>query len=276
MDYIHIKNLEVFANHGVFPEENKLGQRFLVSVALGTDTRCAGKSDALENSIDYGAVSLMIRDFMQKHTFRLIEAAAEKLAEVMLTEISGLEQVQLEIKKPWAPIGLPLETVSVEIQRTWHTAYIALGSNMGDKEAYLDNAVKALSETAGCRVMEVSSFFVTEPYGYTKQDDFVNGCLELRTLLTPEELLAELHRIENSAGRVREIRWGPRTLDLDIIFYDDLILDSPVLQIPHVEMHKRDFVLTPLSEIAPYKRHPLLKTTVKEMKEQLQREENDA
>ena len=92
-------------------------------------------------------------------------------------------------------MGLPLETVSVRITRGWHTAYIALGSNLGEKETYLRNAVESLNQADGCRVEEVSEFLVTEPYGYTEQDDFLNGCLCLKTLLTPEELLALLHGV---------------------------------------------------------------------------------
>ena len=118
-------------------------------------------------------------------------------------------------------------------------------------------------------IRDSSSFLVTEPYGVTDQDQFLNGCLELRTLLTPKELLNRLHQIEQNAGRERILRWGPRTLDLDIIFYDDLLLNTENLCIPHVEMHKREFVLKPLCEIAPYKRHPGNQKTVYEMLEEL-------
>ena len=117
-------------------------------------------------------------------------------------------------------------------------------------------------------VEQVSKYYETAPYGMTEQEDFLNACLSLRTLLTPEELLEELHRIEQEAGRERIIHWGPRTLDLDLIFYDDLILESDELCIPHVEMHKRRFVLEPLCEIAPYRRHPVYGKTVQEMLEE--------
>lgn len=269
MDKIKIQNLEVFANHGVFPEENVLGQKFLVTAILYTDTRKAGKTDHLTDSIHYGEVSRFIERFLKSHTYRLIECAAEHLAEALLLEIRGLEKVRLEIKKPWAPVGLPLETVSVEIQRGWHTAYIALGSNIGDREQYLNHAVDALKKTALCQVGKVSSFLTTRPYGVTDQADFLNGCLELRTLLSPEELLVELHRIEQEAGRERIVHWGPRTLDLDILFYDDLVYHSDDLCIPHADLHNRDFVLRPLNEIAPWLRHPVTHKTVREMLEAL-------
>lgn len=264
-DKIKITDLEVFANHGVFPEENTLGQKFLVSAVLYTDTRRAGLTDDLAASVHYGEVCAFIDRYLREHTFCLLERAAETLAEELLLETEGLRKIRLEIKKPWAPIGLPLKTVSVEIERGWHTAYIALGSNMGDREKYLDDAVRAMDSIRGCTVKKVSHFIETPPYGVTDQADFLNGCLELRTLLTPGELLEELHRIEQDAGRERILRWGPRTLDLDIIFYDDLVSEEDTLCIPHVDMHRRKFVLEPLCEIAPYKRHPVYGKTVYEL-----------
>jgi dihydroneopterin aldolase/2-amino-4-hydroxy-6-hydroxymethyldihydropteridine diphosphokinase len=98
-----------------------------------------------------------------------------------------------------------------------------------------------------------------------EQEDFLNGALELRTLLTPEELLDLLHELEHAAHRERLVHWGPRTLDLDILMYDDLVLDTPDLHIPHIEMHFRDFVLIPLAQIAPHVRHPLTHMTVEQM-----------
>ena len=271
MDKIHIKNLEVFARHGVFPEENALGQKFVVSAVLYTSTREAGRADDLAKSIHYGEVSRFITEFMEQNTFQLLETAAERLAEELLLNTERLEKIRLEIKKPWAPVGLPLETVSVEIERGWHTAYIALGSNLGDKVANLRLGVEGLRSTRGCRVEAVSDFLVTAPYGGVEQDDFLNGAMKIRTLLTPHELLERLHEIEQEAKRERVVRWGPRTLDLDILLYDDLILDEEELHIPHIEMYKRDFVLKPLCQIAPYARHPVYNRTVAELLADLER-----
>lgn len=268
-DKINIEDLEIFANHGVFPEENKLGQKFMVSAILYTDTVRAGRTDELEVSIDYGAVSHFITTFMQKHTFKLLEAAAEHLAEEMLRSIAHLEAVTLEIKKPWAPVGLPLKTVSVKITRGWHTAYIALGSNLGDKKAYLDMAVEELDKTTGCKVLKVSDYLVTAPYGGVEQDDFLNACLSMRTLYNPHELLERMHEIEQAAKRERLVHWGPRTLDLDLLLFDDEIIDTEELVVPHVEMHLREFVLKPLVQIAPWKRHPVFMKTVKELEAEL-------
>lgn len=270
MDRIIIENLEVFAKHGVFPEENILGQKFLFSLTLWTKNRRAGITDELENSVNYGEVCHLIQEYATAHTFRLLEALAENLVEELLRKYSSVSQIDLTIRKPWAPVGLPLESVGVSISRKRHLAYIALGSNMGDRKAYLDGAVKALQNRKDCRVLQVSDYLVTEPYGGVEQEDFLNGALSLETFLDPEELLEALHAIEAAADRKREVRWGPRTLDLDILLYDDIILDLPELQIPHREMHLRSFVLDPLCQIAPWKRHPLLGATVEELAEKLQ------
>ena len=264
-DEIHIEDLEIYARHGVFPEETKLGQKFLVSVTMYMHTYGAGSSDDLEKSVDYGSVSHFITDYMKDHTYKLIEAAAENLTEELLLAYPLLAGVDLELKKPWAPIGLPLQYVSVKISRFWHTVYLGLGSNMGDKKGYLDHAVALLRADRDSRVEKVSDYLVTKPYGGVEQDDFLNACVMLKTQRSPEELLCRLHEIEQEAHRERIVRWGPRTLDLDILLYDDLIFETDSLVIPHVEMHMRDFVLRPLSQIAPNVRHPIFRKTVSQM-----------
>lgn len=264
-DEIIIENLEVFANHGVFPEETRLGQKFLVSMRLHVDTRRAGLTDELTASVHYGEVCEFVTAYLKEHTCKLIEAAAEQTARSVLLRWPLIRGLTFELKKPWAPVGLPLESVSVRIERRWHRAYIALGSNMGDKRAYLDGAVEALRALADCRVGAVSDFIVTAPFGGVEQDDFLNGCLELETLLTPEELLDALQGIERSAHRERLVHWGPRTLDLDILYYDDEVIDTPELTIPHPGIPERDFVLRPLNQIAPNLRHPLSKRTTSDM-----------
>lgn len=273
MDKIKIKDLEVYANHGVFPEEKKLGQKFLVSVDLLTNTRAAGLSGNLKKSIHYGEVCHIIGEYLKENTFDLIESAAEHLAEHLLLSVANLQGVKLEIKKPWAPIGLPLETVSVEITRQWNEACVAIGSNLGDKAAYLQLGIAWLREQVRIKELRQSQFLETKPYGYLEQDDFLNGCLVFKTLYSPEELLDVLLEGERKAERVREIHWGPRTLDMDLIFYENLVLSTERLVLPHPEMQKRLFVLKPLAEIAPYKVHPLSGKRVVELLEELEKSE---
>ncbi len=273
MDQIVIQNLQVYAHHGVLPEETSLGQKFLVTAVLELDLRKAGKSDGLEHTLNYADVCAQITSFLQAHTFRLIEAAAEQLAEHLLLHYPLLGAVQITLKKPWAPVGLPLDTVSVTLERAWHTAYVALGSNLGEKRQYLEGAVAFLRRQTGIQVEQVSDFLVTKPYGVLEQDDFLNGCLRLKTLLPPRELLAVLQEGERQAKRERKQRWGPRTLDLDLLFYDDLTLWEPDLVIPHPEIAKRAFVLEPMAQLAPYLVHPLTGQTILQMLERLREQE---
>ena len=118
MDKIVIKDLEVFGNHGVYKEENVLGQKFLVSAEISLSTRKAGITDALELSVDYGKICQFINEFMQKNTYKLIEAAAEHLVLGIFAHFEFIQSVKVTIKKPWAPIGLPLDYVAVEDRKS--------------------------------------------------------------------------------------------------------------------------------------------------------------
>lgn len=141
--------------------------------------------------------------------------------------------------------------------------YIALGANLGDKAAQLDEALRRVGEVA--RVTAISSYHDTAPEGYLEQDRFLNAAARVETGIGPTQFLALLLEIERSMGRVRSIPNGPRTIDLDILLWDDEILNEPGLQIPHPRMQERVFVLDPLVEIAPDVRHPALAVTVKEL-----------
>lgn len=265
MDEIRIDNLEVYAYHGVFPKENEKGQPFFVNMVLYVDTRRAGQADELTLSTHYGEVCHFVTRWMQEHTCKLIETVAENVAREVLKEFPLVEALDVEIRKPHAPIGLPFESVSVKIHRGWHRAYVAIGSNMGDKEKYLQEAIQGLADHEEILVTQVSSLITTEPYGGVEQDEFLNGMVEIKTLLTPHELLDYLHELEQKAGRERILRWGPRTLDLDIVFYDKLIFEDDVLIIPHVDMENRDFVLKPMVELNANFRHPILQKTMKQL-----------
>lgn len=270
MDEIHIDNLEVFAHHGVFPEEKEKGQRFFVNAVLYADLRKAGLQDDLTLSTHYGEVCLLIDKCLKENTCDLIEAAAEKTVEELLLQFPLIQALDFELRKPEAPIPLPFESVSVKLHRAWHKAYVAFGSNMGDSRSYITEAVKALSEDRLVRMNKVSDIIVTKPYGGVKQDDFLNGAMELDTLYTPEELLARLHALEQKAGRERKIHWGPRTLDLDILFFDKLVYESDTLVIPHTDMQNRDFVLRPMVQLAPNLRHPVFHKTMTELLKELE------
>lgn len=275
MDQIIIKDLEIYSNHGVYKEEKVLGQKFLVSAILYTDTKRAGVSDRIEYSVNYGEVSHRIAEIMEKNTFDLIERVAEVIAKDLLLRYHLIQKVEIEVKKPWAPIGMPIQSVAVKIQRGWHRAYIGIGSNMGNRMEYIEQAIETMEGESDIRVENISNLIETKPYGGVEQDDFLNGCVAIDTLKEPEELLDFLLDVEQQAGRERTVHWGPRTLDLDILLYDDIIMDQDNLVIPHIEMTKRLFVLEPLAQIAPYKIHPLKKQTILELKERLDKEEEN-
>ena len=268
-DYIEIENLIIFANHGVFDEEKSMGQRFMVSLKLYTDVASAARNDDISDSVNYGEVCRFVTEYTQKNRSRLIETAAENIAYALLDKYDKLIGVEVQLKKPWAPIGLPLDNVLVNVTRKRTVAYIGMGSNMGDKKAYLDYAVKSINDSKYCSVTYVSEYIETEPIGFTEQDRFLNACAEVETVLPARELLNLLNKIESDAGRTREIHWGPRTLDLDILLYgNDVILDKDLI-VPHKEMAKREFVLRPLCEIAPNAFHPLKNAFVSELLEAL-------
>lgn len=144
-----------------------------------------------------------------------------------------------------------------------HTVYLALGSNLGNRLANLKQAVAALSPQM--EVKAKSHVYETPPWGYENQPKFLNQVLQVNTYLEPEPLLKHIKRLESTLGRKTSFRNGPRLIDIDILFYDDLVLDTPSLVIPHPRLHERGFVLLPLMEIAPDLVHPVQKKSVREL-----------
>ena len=262
LDCINIYNLEVFGNHGVLKEENVLGQKFIINVHMYLDTLIAASNDDVNSTVNYAEVSMLITNHFKNNTYNLIETAANEIANLILKTYDKVQKITIEVKKPWAPVRLPLESVSVSITRMRHTVYIGLGSNMGEKEDNLNKAIEIINSDELSYVESVSNWISTKPYGYTKQDDFLNGAACVKTLRSPKEFLEYIGVIEKELNRVRQIHWGPRTIDVDILLYDDCIINTKDLIIPHYEMHKRDFVLLPLKEIAPNVVHPVLNKNI--------------
>jgi 2-amino-4-hydroxy-6-hydroxymethyldihydropteridine diphosphokinase len=144
-----------------------------------------------------------------------------------------------------------------------HIVYLALGSNLGNRAANLKEAITSL--TPQMEVKAKSRVYETPPWGYAEQEKFFNQVLKVKTYLEPEPLLKHLKRLEVALGRVASFRNGPRLIDIDILFYDDLVFESPVLTIPHPHVHERGFVLLPLMDIAPDFMHPVEQKSVRDL-----------
>ncbi|MCX7914268.1 MAG: 2-amino-4-hydroxy-6-hydroxymethyldihydropteridine diphosphokinase [Thermodesulfovibrionales bacterium] len=152
-------------------------------------------------------------------------------------------------------------------------AHIGIGSNIGNRHENCSKAIKILEEK-GLRVKKISSLYETEPWGVKEQPKFINLVIEVETDYSPYELMNILKETENALGRVKTTKWGPRVIDLDILFYESEIINTEELVIPHPYLQEREFVLDPLEEISPHKMHPVLKKTVRDLKEELKNAKN--
>lgn len=273
MDKIIIKDLEIYAYHGVLQGEKEVGQKFLLSLEIGTDITKASFSDDLNETINYGLLCDEVVEFFKSESYDLIETACEKVATYVLTNYDKAKAVKVILKKPSAPVKAHLSYAAIEIERKWHTAYIAFGSNLGDKNKNIEDAIKLIGSDI-IKIEKVSSLYETDPVGYENQDIFLNGVMKVKTILNEYKLLERLMEIEKDLKRERLIKWGPRTIDLDIVLYDNIISDCEVVTLPHPRMHERLFVLEPLNEIAPNVVHPIYSKRIKELYEKLKLENN--
>ena len=276
-DFIKVTNMKIFAYHGVLAEEKKDGQDFYLNAKVYVDMRLAGLTDKLEKTINYDQVCIFLAEVFAEKQFDTIEAAAEYTVQEIMVNFPMIEAMELEVRKPHAPLTYVPEDISVTIYREWHTVYLSFGSNMGNPTGHINEAMIMLKDPYAIRDVKLSELFVTKPYGPVEQNDFVNGCLEMETYMDPEELVNYIHYIEDYFERDRSIHWGPRPIDMDIVFFDDYVYNSKALTIPHADMENRMFVLEPLSQLCPGRRHPVWGKTVAQMKKELiEREGEDA
>lgn len=264
---IDIKGLTFSACHGVNPEEKTAEQPFRVNVKAIADGHA--ENDNIESTVSYANIAKTVKAVMEGGHAELIETLAERIAAKILGGYEKIRETEVEVEKPEAPLSIPFQNVSVSIKRKWSRAFISVGSNLGDRKGFLDLGLKMLREKDGIRVLKTAAYTETEPYGKPDQPTFLNGLIEIETYLDPFELLDFLHVIERAAGRERIERWGARTLDMDIVLFDDLVIYSDSLIIPHADMCNRKFVLAPLAELAPDFIHPVEKKNIKQLLKRL-------
>ncbi|WP_297810569.1 2-amino-4-hydroxy-6-hydroxymethyldihydropteridine diphosphokinase [uncultured Finegoldia sp.] len=265
MDYLSIKDLEIYANHGVFQSEKELGQKFLVTIIMGYNMKKGAVSNNLEDSIHYGILSNEIYDYFRSESIDLIETVAYKLIEFIFKKYKIVQTLTVDIKKPWAPINLPLDTVKVSVSRKKRRYFLGLGSNIGDKTNYLELAISKLKEIDSIEISKISQMYKTKAWGNTNQDDFMNCAIELISFEEPEDLLKITQKIEIDLGRVRHEKWGPRTIDIDLLFCDDEIIYKDDLKIPHPFIQDRRFVLEPMMDIAEFFVHPVYRKNIRQL-----------
>lgn len=263
MDNIQVSGIAFWANHGVLESEQQQGQRFIVDASFSLDTSHCG--DAIEHTVHYGELAQDIVSFCQGKTYRLIETLVNELATYLLLHYPLIQELSLTLHKPNAPIPLQFSDVSITVNRGRKVCYLAIGSNLGDRESYLNSVRQGIEMDPQMKLLAQSTYLETKPYGVTDQPDFLNGVVKVETIYTPRQLLAFCQALELRAGRKKTRHWGERTLDVDILLYGNQGMETQELTIPHPQMHLRSFVLRPLHEIAPNLRHPILGKTVSEL-----------
>ncbi len=255
-DRIDITGLRAVTIVGALPHEREIPQPLQVDLSMSVDLAEAGWSDELADTADYGAVAERVVAVVEESKDVLLERLVARVAEAVLS-FDRVEEAEITLTKLRPPLPVDASSTSVTIRRSRaggdlpaavrRRAFIALGSNLGDRRSYLRDGVAALGE-----VVATSQVYETDPVGGPDdQGPYLNMVVEVETSLDPFALLRRCQRIEAQAMRQRTVRWGPRTLDVDIIMYDGVEIDSPELVLPHPRYAERRFVLAPLSDIAP-------------------------
>ena len=253
-DHIYVNGLRLMALVGVLPHERDSMQPLQIDVDLEVDLSEAGVTDNLADTANYGAISEAIAEVVRTSSDTLLERLAARIADRVL-HFDHVEVANVLVTKLRPPVPEDLVSSAVRIVRSRvdmrvparHRAIVALGSNLGDRAAYLRFGLDKLSN-----VIAQSQVFETDPVGGPdNQGPYLNMVAVVDTDLDPFAMLRRLLQIEAEAHRVRIERWGPRTLDMDLLFYDDYTITSEELTLPHPRYGERRFVLEPLSEVAP-------------------------
>ncbi|MEM9748121.1 MAG: 2-amino-4-hydroxy-6-hydroxymethyldihydropteridine diphosphokinase [Actinomycetota bacterium] len=255
-DTILVTGLRAVTIVGALPHEREIEQPLRVDLELAVDLHDAGLTDELGDTVNYGSVADRVVACVEESKDVLLERLVARIADEVL-QFDRVEGVTVKLTKLRPPLSVDAESTAVTIRRTRaelsvpphtaHRAFVALGSNLGDREGYLRQAIESLGN-----VVAESQVYETAPVGGPDgQGPYLNMVVEVETSLDPYALLRRCQRIEAEAMRQRAVRWGPRTLDVDIVMFDDMTIDSEELTVPHPRFAERRFVLAPLSDIAP-------------------------
>ncbi len=248
-DRIRIEGIRGRGFHGVLDHERRDGQDFIVDVVLAVDMSQAARTDDLADTVDYGAVAQQVHDCITGEPHDLIETLAVQIATVCLND-GRVTSVEVTVHKPTAPITVPFTDVSVHVVRSQsQRAAFSIGANLGDRVAALRSAVTGLARLGSG--VAVSDVYETDPVGGPEQPAYLNAVVTLDTDRSPHDLLAAAHALENDLGRTREVRWGARTLDIDLLAVGHRIIVDALLTLPHPRAHERGFVLIPWAQVDP-------------------------
>ncbi|MDA3039215.1 MAG: 2-amino-4-hydroxy-6-hydroxymethyldihydropteridine diphosphokinase [Actinomycetota bacterium] len=254
-DRIEVRGLRAVGTIGVLPEEQTRAQPFEIDLVIESDIRNAGRTDDLDQTVNYAAALAMAAKVVESEPTLLLERVASRIAEEILG-MARVDAVEVTVRKLRPPVPEDVQTTGVSVRRTRvdlfrpqrfkTTAYVALGANLGDRREHLRYAVGQLPDVTRC-----SGVYETAPVGGPEQGQYLNMVVELETDLNPFELLETCLAIEAGAGRERLVRWGARTLDLDVLLWGEASIVCEQLTVPHPRMWERRFVLQPLAELAP-------------------------
>lgn len=255
MDRIDIVGIGAIGYHGVYPEEKRDGQPFVVDLTCHIDLSAAAATDDLEQTESYAELSSLVVAHIENNPVDLIETLAGRIADDVLARTRAV-QVEVTVHKPRAPMPVRVADVSVTIVRTRgpeleREVVFSLGSNLGDRLSNLTAAVAALAATEGLEIRGVSPVYETEAVGPVEQPDFLNIVVTGRSALSSSKLLARGLQIEAERGRERVVTQGPRTLDVDLITVGEERVDWDALTLPHPRAHERAFVLIPWHSLDP-------------------------
>jgi len=244
-----LRGLRALGHHGALPGEQDRPQPFQIDLDIEADLAPAAASDELDDTIDYGALAAAAVRVVSEERWKLLERLAQRIVEDVVDADRRVTAVTVTVRKLRPPVPVDLGSAGVRVTRRRRRAFLGLGANLGGRQQTLREAVAALPD-----VVAVSPLYETEALGGPAgQPPFLNLVVELATVRSPRDLLEIAHRLEAAAGRDRrtEERFGPRPLDVDVLWVEGMTVDEPDLVVPHPRMSERRFVLAPLADLAP-------------------------